>query len=63
MLRRVGNDQHKPRVLLMCPTGMAASVIDGMMVCSSIDLYFGNSYKALADQKFALFRSEFEKLK
>ena len=47
----------------MCPTGMAASVIGGMTICSSLDLYFGNSYKGLSDQKMAIFRSEFEELK
>merc|ERR1712016_46789 len=54
ILRRAGDDQHKPRVLLMCPTGMAASVIDGMTICSALDLYFGNSYKGLTDQKMAM---------
>lgn len=63
ILRRAGDDQHKPRVLLMCPTGMAASVIDGMTICSALDLYFGNTYKGLTDQKMAMFRSEFQELK
>ena len=42
---------------------MAASVIDGMTICSSLDLQFGHGYKALNDQKMASFRSEFEELK
>ena len=33
ILRRAGGDQNKPRILLMAPTGMAASVIDGMTIC------------------------------
>ena len=44
----------------MCPTGMAASVIDGMTICSSLDLHFENNYKALTDQKLALFKPEFQ---
>ena len=47
----------------MCPTGMAASVIDGTTICSSLDLYFRHNYKGLSDQKMAIFRSEFEELK
>ena len=47
----------------MSPTGMAASLIDGMTICSALDLYFGNSYKGLSDQKMAFFRSQFEELK
>ena len=63
IFRRVGDDQNKPRILLMCLTGLAVSVIDGMTICSSLDLYFGNNYKVLSDQKMALFRSEFKELK
>ena len=63
ILRRAGDNHTKPRILLMCPTGMAASVIDGMTICSSLDLFFGHSYKGLSDQKMAYFRSEFEELK
>ena len=63
ILKRAGDNPSKPRVLLLCPTGMAASVIDGMTICSSLDHQFGNSYKALTDQKMAFFRSEFEELK
>ena len=63
ILRRGGDNPSKPRILLMCPTGMAASVIDGMTICSSLDLSFGHKYKVLSDQKMAYFRSQFEELK
>ena len=63
ILRRAGDNPDKPRILLMAPTGMAASVVDGMTICSSLDLYFGHGYKPLSDQKMALFRSQFEDLK
>ena len=63
LLRQAGDNQNKLRVILMCPTGMAASVIDGMTICSSLDLSFGHGYKALSDQKMASFRAEFEDLK
>ena len=42
---------------------MAASVIDGMTICSALDHQFGHGYKPLTDQKMASFRSEFEELK
>ena len=32
ILRRAGGKPNKPRILLMCPTGMAASVIDGTTI-------------------------------
>ena len=63
ILRRAGDNQTKPRILLMCPTGMAAYVIDGMTICSALDLQFGHGYKALSDEKMASFRAEFEELK
>ena len=63
ILRRAGDNLNKPRILLLCPTGMAASVIDGMTICSSLDHQFGHGYKPLIDQKLALFRAEFEELK
>ena len=47
----------------MCPTGMAASVIDGMTICSALKLLFGHTYNGLDDQPLAQFRSEFEELK
>ena len=53
-LRRAGGNPNKPRILLMCSTGMAASVIDGMTICSALDLFFGHSYKTLSDQKMVL---------
>ena len=57
ILKRAGDNPSKPRVMLLCPTGMAASVIDGMTICSSLDHQFGHGYKALTDQKMAFFRS------
>ena len=63
ILRRAGDNQTKPRILLLCPTGMAASVIDGATICSSLELFFGSKYKGLTDQSLAQFRSEFEELK
>ena len=63
ILRRAGDNQNKPRILLLCPTGMAASVIDGMTICSSLDHNFGHAYKPLSDAKMAFFRSKFEELK
>jgi ATP-dependent exoDNAse (exonuclease V) alpha subunit len=63
LLRRAGDNQHKPRVLLMCPTGMAASVIDGVTICSSLELSFGGKYMALEDKALARFRSDFEELR
>ena len=63
ILKRAGDNPNKLRILFLCPTGMAASVIDGMKICSSLDLHFGHGYKALNDQKMASFLSEFEELK
>ena len=48
---------------MLCPTGMAARVINGMIICSSLEQQFGHGNKALTYQKFAYFRSEFEELK
>ena len=63
ILKQAGDNPNKPRVMLLCPTGMAASVIDGMTICSLLDLQFGPGYRPLTDQKMAFFRSEFEELK
>ena len=63
ILRRAGGDQNKPRILLMAPTGMAASVIDGMTICSSLNLVYGHGYRGLDNQRLDKFRSEFEELK
>ena len=49
--------------MLLYPKGMAASVIDGMTICSALDHQFGHGYKALSDEKMAFFRSQFEELK
>ena len=40
ILKREYSKQDLPRVLLLCPTGMAASVIDGMTIHSAFDFYF-----------------------
>ena len=53
ILRRENSKLDLPRVLLLCPTGMAASVIDGMTIHSAFDFYFGNEYRPLSDQKLA----------
>ena len=63
ILRRAGGDQNKPRILLMCPTGMAASVIDGMTICSSLSLPFGTKYQGLDAEPLDRIRTEFEELK
>ena len=63
IVRREDSKTDLPRVLLLCPTGMAASVIDGITIHSAFDFYFGNEYKPLSDQKLAFFRNQFKELK
>ena len=61
--RREYSTPGLPRVLLLCPTGMAASVIDSMTISSAFDFYFGNQCIPLSDQKLAFFKSQLQKFK
>ena len=52
----------KPKVLLLAPTGMAASLIGGTTLQTGLSLKFGTKYLQLQDVKREQFRVLFEDL-
>ena len=62
ILRRAGDNPLKPKVLLLAPTGMAASLIGGTTLQSGLSLKFGTKYLSLRDTKREELRILFEEL-
>mgnify|MGYP001215842512 CR=1 FL=1 len=62
ILRQPGSHPHKPRVLIVAPTGKAASLIGGLTYHSALDLQFGNQHVQLSDHKLAQFRENLSEL-
>ena len=67
ILRKVGDDSIKPRVLLCAFTGKAASLIDGITIHSAFGFVPDRSnekkHKILSDKRMAEFRHNMSDLK
>ena len=61
-MRKAGDNPLKPKVLLLAPTGMAASLIGGTTLQSGLSLKFGTKYLSLRDTKREELRILFEDL-
>ena len=62
ILRKPGDNPMKPKVILLAPTGMAASLIRGTTLQTGLNLKFGTKYVKLSDSKREEFRVMFEEL-
>ena len=60
ILRKPGDNPMKPKVLLLAPTGMAASLIYGTTLQTGLNMKFGTKYLAMNDKKREELRVLFE---
>ena len=63
ILRVVGNDPSKPKILILAPTGVAADLINGTTIHTGLGFHFGSrKYLPLLNEKREFYRKKFEEL-
>ena len=63
ILRRSGDHPNLPRVLIVAPTGIAASLIDGITLDSAFNFKFGSRDNSISDGKIDHFRNALKDFK
>ena len=63
ILRQAGGDPNKPRVLLLGPTGVCASLIDGQTIHSAFNFNFGPEYLTLTPKAREIMKDNLSELK
>ena len=63
ILRKSGDHPNLPRVLVVAPTGIAASLIDGITLDSAFNFKFGSRDNSISDRKIDHFRNALKDLK
>ena len=56
-LSQAGSSVDKPSALVVAPTGMAASLVNGITIHSALNLSFGNKFASLSDASLDALRS------
>ena len=62
ILRKLGGNPNKPRVIICAPTGKAAAIINGITIHSAFNFKFGNDFVPLSDKQLPIFREMLSEL-